>query len=104
MLHFESIYNILFNFGSHNDGCKLSSSLPYEWLAEWKEQYVIETEQKILNGLFLHILPLNSHVKLCCILEISAIYCSTLAAIMMAVSFPRHCHMSGWLSGKSSIL
>ena len=40
--------NILFNFGSHNDGCKLPSSLPHEWLAEWKEQYIIETQQKIL--------------------------------------------------------
>ena len=41
------------------------------------------------------------HAKLCCIFQVSAIYCSTLAAIMMAVSFPHHCHMSGWLSGNS---
>ena len=47
---------------------------------------------------------LKAHVKLCCILQVSAIYCSTLAAIMTAVSFPNDCHMSGWLSGKSSIL
>ena len=50
VLHFESFQNILLNFGSHNDGCKLPSSLPHEWLAEWKEQYIIETQQKILMG------------------------------------------------------
>ena len=47
---------------------------------------------------------LKAHAKLCCILQVSAIYCSTLAAIMLAVSFPHHCHMSSWLSTKSSIL
>ena len=104
VLHCASFYNILFNFGSHNDGCKLPSSLPHEWLAEWKEQYIIETQQKILLAQFLHTLPLKVRVKLCCILQVSSIYCSTLAAIMMAVSFPHHCRMSGWLSGKNSIL
>ena len=52
----------------------------------------------------LHTLPLKVRVKLCCILQASTIYCLTLAAILIAVSFPHHCHMSGWLSGKSSIL
>ena len=28
LLHFASFCNILLNFGSHNDGCKLPSSLP----------------------------------------------------------------------------
>ena len=60
-------YNILFNFGSHNDGCKLPSSLPHQWLAEWKEQYIIETQQKILLAQFLHTLPLKARVKMCCI-------------------------------------
>ena len=99
VLYFESFCNILLNFGSHNDGCKLPSSLPHEWLAEWKEQYIVETEWKVLLAQLL-----KAHAKLCCILQVSAIYCSTLAAIMMAVSFPHHCHMSGWLSGKISIL
>ena len=104
MLHLASFYNILFNFGSHNDGCKLPSSLPHEWLAEWKKQYIIETQQKILLAQFLHILILKAHVKLCCILQVSAIYCSTLVAIMMATIFRHHCHMSGWLSGKQYII
>ena len=52
VLHFASFYNILFNFGSHNDGCKLTSSLPHEWLAEWKEQYIMGTQQKILLAQF----------------------------------------------------
>ena len=56
------------------------------------------------NGQFLHTLILIAHVKLRCILQVSTMYCSTLASIMMAVSFSHHCHMSGWLSGKSSIL
>ena len=99
VLHFASFYNILLTFGSHNDGCKLPSSLPHEWLAEWKEQNIVETELKILLAQLV-----NSHAKLCCILQVSTIYCSTFAAIMMAVSFPHHCHMSGWLNGKSSIL
>ena len=102
LLHFASFCNILFNFGSHNDGCKLPSSLPHEWLAEWKERYIVETEQNVLFAQ--NTLLVKMHVKVCCILQVSAIYCSTLAAIMMAVSFPHHCHMSGWLSGKSSIL
>ena len=102
VLHFGNFSNILLNFGSHNDGCKLPSSLPHEWLAEWKEQYIVETERKILFTQ--NTLLVKTHVKLCCILQVSAIYCSTLAAIMMAVSFPHCCHMSGWLSGKSSIL
>ena len=99
MLHFASFCNILLNFGSHNDGCKLHLSLPHAWLAEWKEQYIVETQRKILLAQIL-----KDHSKLCFILQVSAIYCSTLAAIMMAVSFPHHCQMSGWLSGKSSIL
>ena len=90
LLHFASFCNILLNFGSHNDGCKLPSSLPHEWFAEWKEQYIVETERKILLVQLLKV-----HAKLGCILQVSAIYCSTLAAIMMAVSFPNHCHMSG---------
>ena len=102
VLHFASFCNILLNFGSHNDGCKLPSSRPHEWLAERKEQYIVETQRKI--PLAHHTLLVKMHVKLCCILQGSAIYCSTLAAITMAVSFPHHCHMSGWLSGKSSIL
>ena len=104
VVHFAGFYNILLNFISHNDGCKLPSSLPHEWLAEWKKQYIIETQQKFLLVQFLHTFLLKARVKLCCILQVSTIYCSTLAAIMMAVSFPHHCHMSGWLSGKSSIL
>ena len=44
VLHFVSFCNILLKFGSHNDGCKLPSSLPHEWLAECKEQYIVETE------------------------------------------------------------
>ena len=101
-LHLASLCYILLNFGSPNDGCKLPSSLPHEWLAEWKEQYIVETERRIL--LAQHTLLLKMHVKLSCILQVSARYCSTLAAIMMALSFPHRCHMRGWLSGKSSIL
>ena len=101
---FASFYNILFNFGNHDDGYKLPSSVPHEWLAEWKEQYIIRTQQKIPLAQFLHTLLLKPCVKMCCIFQVSTIYCSTLTAIMMAVSFPHHCHMSGWLSGKSSIL
>ena len=59
VLHFASFYNILFNFGSHDDSCKLPSSLQHEWLAEWKEQYIIETQQTILLAQFLHTL----HIK-----------------------------------------
>ena len=103
-LHFASFCNILLNFGRHNDGWKLPSSLPDEWLAEWKVQYIIEIKQKIILAEFLHTLPLKVRVKLCCIFQVSTIYCSTLAAIMMAVIFPNRCHMSGWLSGKYSIL
>ena len=67
-------YNILFNFGSHNNGCKLPSSLPHEWLAEWKEQYITETQQKILLAQFLHTLPLKVRVKLCCIWPVSTVF------------------------------
>ena len=95
VLYFANFCNILLNFGSHNYGCKLLSSLPHEWLAEWKKKYVIETERKVLLMQLL-----KAHLKLCCILQVSA----TLVAILMAVSFPRHCHMSGWLSGMSGIL
>ena len=102
VLHFARFWNILLNFGSYNDGCKLPSSLPHEWLAESKEEYIVETEEKIL---FLqHTLLVKMHVKLCCILQVSATYCLTLAAIMMAVSFPHDCHMSNRLIGNSSIL
>ena len=52
VLHFASCYNILFNFGRHNDGCKLPSSLPHQWLAERKEQYIIETQQNIIVAQF----------------------------------------------------
>ena len=99
LLHFASFCNILLNFGSANEGCKIPSSLPHEWLAEWKEQYIVETERKILLAELLKV-----YAKLCCLLKVSAIYCSTLAAIMIAVSFSHHCHMSGLLSVKSSIL
>ena len=102
VLHFPRFCNILFSFGSHNDGCKVPSSLPHELLAEWKEQYIVETHRKIL--LLQHTILVKMHIKLCCIFQGSAIYCSGLAAIMMAVRFPHHCHMSHWLSGKSSIL
>ena len=44
VLHFASFCYILLNFGSHNDGCKLPSSLPHEWLVEWKDQYIVVTE------------------------------------------------------------
>ena len=101
-LHFSSFCNILLNFGSHNDGCKLPSSLPHEWPAKRNKQYIVETQRKIL--LVRHTLLVKMHVKLCCILQVSAIYCSTLASIMMAVSFSHHCHISGWLSGTTSIL
>ena len=101
MVHFASFCNILLNFGCHNDGCKLHSSLPHEWLAEFKEQYIVENERQILWAQCT--LLMKMEVKLCSILQVSAIYCSTLAAIMMAVSFPHHCYMSGGLSGKSSI-
>ena len=105
VLHFASFCNILLNFGSINDGCKLPSSLPHVWLAEWKVHYIMETKQKIILAQFLHTLLLMVRViKLCFILQVSTIYRSTLAAIMMAVSFAHHCHMSGWLSGKNSIL
>ena len=46
VLHFTSFSNILLKLGSHKDGGKLTSSLPHEWLAEWKEEYIVETEQK----------------------------------------------------------
>ena len=46
LLHFAGFCNILLNLGSHNDGCKLSSSLPEESLGELKEQYIVETQQK----------------------------------------------------------
>ena len=104
MLHFANFYKILPNFGSQNDACKLPSSLSYEWVAEWEEHYIIETKQEILFAEFLRTLPLKARGKLCCILQVSTVYCSTLAAITMALSFPHHCHMSGWLSGKKSIL
>ena len=104
LLHFASFCNILLNFGSHNDGCKLFSSLPHEGLAERKEQYIVETQQRILLVQFLHTLPLNVCVKLWFILQVSTIYDSTWAAIMMAVGFRHHCYMCGWLSGKNSIL
>ena len=48
VVRFASLCKILLKFGSHNDGCKLPSSLPHEWLAEWKDQYIVETERKIL--------------------------------------------------------
>ena len=98
VLRFARFCNILLNFGSHNYGCKGPSSLPHEWLAEQNEQYNVETKQKILLAQFLRTLLLKMHVKLCCILHVSAIYCSTFVAIMMAVTFPHHCHMSGLLS------
>ena len=104
VLHFASFYNILFNFDSHDDSSKLPSSLQHEWLAEWKEQYIIETQQTILLAQFLHTLHIQVRVKLCCILHVSTIHCSILAAIMMAVSFPHHCNMSDWLGGKNSTL
>ena len=104
VLHFASFCNILFNFGCHNDGCKLPSSLPHTWRAKWKVQYIIETQQRILLVQFLHTLPLKVCVNLCFILQVSTLYHSTWAAIMMAVSIPHHCHMSGWLSGKNSVL
>ena len=44
VLHFAIFCNILLNFCRNNDGFKLPSSLPHEWLAEWKEQYIAETE------------------------------------------------------------
>ena len=44
VLHFASFCNILLNFGNHNDGRKLPSSLPHEWLAERKEQHIVETQ------------------------------------------------------------
>ena len=102
VLDFARFCNIMLNFGRKNDGCKLPSSLPHEWLADWKEQYIVETEQKILFAQ--NTLLVKMHVMLCCILQLSAIYCSTLVAIMMAVGFNHQCHMIGWLSGKSSIL
>ena len=48
VLHFASFCNIMLNFGSHNDGSKLPSSLPNEWLAECNYQNIVETERKIL--------------------------------------------------------
>ena len=93
LLHFASFCNILLNFGSLNDGCKLPSSLPHEWLVEWKEQYIAKTEWKNLLAQIL-----KAYAKLCSILQVSAIYCSTLAAIIMAVSFPHHCKwVAGWV-------
>ena len=65
VLHFASFYNILFSFGSNDDSCKLPSSLQHEWLAEWKEQYIIETQQTILLAQFLHTLHIKLRVKLC---------------------------------------
>ena len=53
VLHFAIFYSLLFNFGSHNDGCKLPSLLPDKWLAEWKEEYIIETPQKNSIGAIL---------------------------------------------------
>ena len=88
LMHFASFCNIMLNFGSHNDGRKLPSSLPHEWLAERKEQHIVEAQGKILLAQFLGTLVLKANVKLCCILQVSAIYYSTLAAIMMAVIFP----------------
>ena len=102
VLHFASFCNMLLNFGSHNDGCKLPSSLSHEWLAERNMQYIVETPRKIL--LAQHSFLVKMHVKLCCILQVSAIYCSAWATIMMAVSLTHQTHMSGLLSGKSSIL
>ena len=102
VLPFASFCNIPLNFGNHNDGCKLPSSLPHELLAKRKQQYIVESLRKV--PLAQHTLLMKMHVKLCFILQVSAIYCSTLAAIMMAVSFPHHCHISGWLIEKSSIL
>ena len=99
VLHFASFCNILLNFGSHNDGCKLPSSQPHQWLTKWKEHYVVETEQ---NNPLAQIL--KAHIKQCCILLVSAIFHSSWANIMMAEGFTHHNHMSGWLSGKSSIL
>ena len=55
-LHFASFCNILFNFGRDKDGCKLYSSLPHEWLAEWKKPYIVEAQQKILSPQFLYTL------------------------------------------------
>ena len=44
VLQFASFCNILLKFGSHNDDCKLPSSLPHQWLAKRKEQYIVETQ------------------------------------------------------------
>ena len=52
VLHFARFCNILLNFGNHNYGCKVPSSLPHEWLAVRKEQYIVGTQQKILLGQF----------------------------------------------------
>ena len=55
-------------------------------MAERKEQYILETQQKTLLAQFLRIRLLKARVKLCCILQVSAIYCSTLAAIMIGLT------------------
>ena len=66
VLHFASFCNILLTFASHNDGFKLPSALPHEWLvAEWKEQYILETQQKILLAQFFSIPLPKARVKLC---------------------------------------
>ena len=44
LLYFASFCNIMLNFGNHNDGPKLPSSLPHEWLAERQEQHIVETQ------------------------------------------------------------
>ena len=101
---FHSVSTIYCSFHSASHSCGSNEGSTHEWLAESKVQYIIETKQKNILAQFLHTLLLKVCVKLCCILQASTIYSSTLAAIIMAVSFPHHCHMSGWLSGKNSIL
>ena len=51
--HVAGFGNILLNFGSHNDGFKIPSSLQHERLVDLKEQYIVETQQKILLAKFL---------------------------------------------------
>ena len=53
---------------------------------------ILWKQRKNSIGQFLHTLLLMAHVNVCCILQVSTIYCSTLAAIMMVVSFCHHCH------------
>ena len=101
VLHFASFCNIPLNFGSHNDGCKLPSSLPYEWLAEQKEQYIVETQQK--NLLAQHTLLVKMHVKLCFILQVSAIYCSTLESHNNGCKLPSSLPHEWLAKWKSSI-